>query len=200
MRLEEGPLMPLRAALGAVVKARRLELGWTQEELAERISAEGEFVRQSEISRIESGKISLPRRDRLERLADALGLPLGELLARSGWAGAESSFQPSADSRVSEPQPAFHDGSPDVTIQLGEPLSTSGEVRRPMITRPAGTRDFNPEELADLRRALARMREESDRLQHNRLTALHLQRQFHGVSDHEPERPTSQVYSVRAGG
>src|SRR5687768_13060092 len=68
--------------LGHVIRTRRLELGLTQEELADRI---GERLTQSDISRIERGTIALPRRQRLEELATALGLGLGELLIRSGW-------------------------------------------------------------------------------------------------------------------
>ena len=75
--------------LGAVIRARRIELGLTQEELAARIGGEGEYVRQSDVSRLERGRVGLPRRARLERIAAALGLPAGEVLARSGWAGAE---------------------------------------------------------------------------------------------------------------
>ena len=63
-----------------------MELGLTQEALAERI---GEGVRQADVSRLENDRIMLPRRDRLERLAEALDVPLGVLLARSGWAGAD---------------------------------------------------------------------------------------------------------------
>lgn len=72
--------------LGQVIRDRRRDLGWTQEELGARI---GHGVAQSEISRLERDKIMLPRRERLERIASALELPLGTLLARSGWAGAE---------------------------------------------------------------------------------------------------------------
>lgn len=73
--------MPNR--LGEVIRARRIELGLTQEQLAERI---GDGVRQAEISRLEGGRVEQPRRQRLEKIAVALGVPLGELLARSGWA------------------------------------------------------------------------------------------------------------------
>jgi transcriptional regulator with XRE-family HTH domain len=51
---------------------------------------------QSDVSRLERDKITLPRRDRLERIADALDIPLGELLASSGWADADRFFTPSA--------------------------------------------------------------------------------------------------------
>jgi transcriptional regulator with XRE-family HTH domain len=67
-------------------------LGLTQEQLAELISSRDEFVRQTDISKIERGQIRLPRRARLERLAKALEMPLGQLLAASGWAGAEDEF------------------------------------------------------------------------------------------------------------
>jgi len=72
--------------LGKFIKRRRIELGLTQEALAAEV---GDGVRQSEISRLESDRIVLPRRERLERLALALDVPLGELLARSGWTGAD---------------------------------------------------------------------------------------------------------------
>ena len=71
--------------LGAAVRARRLELGWSQEDLAERMAALGDWVGQPGISRIERGTVGYPRVRRLEALAEALALPVGELLARSGW-------------------------------------------------------------------------------------------------------------------
>jgi transcriptional regulator with XRE-family HTH domain len=71
--------------LGAFIRRRRLELGLTQEALAEMI---GGGVRQAEISRLEHDRVMLPRRHRLEQIATALDVPLGELLVRSGWTGA----------------------------------------------------------------------------------------------------------------
>jgi transcriptional regulator with XRE-family HTH domain len=77
-------------------------LGLTQEELAERI---GCGVRQADISRLERGRVVLPRRDRLERIASALELTPGELLVRSGWAGADRHLDASGPwpARPSEP-------------------------------------------------------------------------------------------------
>ena len=66
--------------LDQLIRARR-ELRLTQEELAERI---GGGMRQSNVSRLERGRVALPRRERLERIAAALELRLGDLLARSG--------------------------------------------------------------------------------------------------------------------
>jgi transcriptional regulator with XRE-family HTH domain len=79
--------MDTKLTLGQVIRSRRIELALTQEELAERI---GEGVRQAEVSRLERDRIMLPRRARLEAIAAALELPLGELLARSGWSGADA--------------------------------------------------------------------------------------------------------------
>ena len=95
--------------LGEALRRRRLELGWTQETLAARVADLGGDLRQSDVSRLERGKIGLPRRDRLARIAAALDLSLGELLARSGWAGADDAFNqpatvPPAQVR-SEPRP-----------------------------------------------------------------------------------------------
>ncbi len=72
--------------LGKFIRRRREELGLTQESLAELV---GDGVRQAEISRLENDRIVLPRRQRLEQIAAALDVPIGILLARSGWVGAE---------------------------------------------------------------------------------------------------------------
>lgn len=75
-----------RPTLGEAIRQRRLELGLTQEELAERI---GDGVGQNYVSQLERDKVKLPRAERLARIADVLGLKLGDLLARSGWVGFE---------------------------------------------------------------------------------------------------------------
>jgi transcriptional regulator with XRE-family HTH domain len=67
---------------GQVIRNRRIELGLTQETLADRV---GESVRQSDISRLERDYVMLPRRDRLEALARALEVSPGYLLFHSGW-------------------------------------------------------------------------------------------------------------------
>jgi len=63
--------------LGRNIAMRRKALGLTQAELAEKISAETVTI-----SRFERGN-NLPSLLRLERIANALGVPLAELLSQS---------------------------------------------------------------------------------------------------------------------
>jgi hypothetical protein len=82
-------------SLGMVIKERRRELGWSQEALAARVAAHGDRAfRQTDVSRLERGKIGFPHCERLCHIAAALGLSPGELLARSGWAGAAVAVVP----------------------------------------------------------------------------------------------------------
>lgn len=73
--------------LGAVIRERRRDLGMSQEVLARRVSElTTSNMRQSDISRLERSGAALPRQQRLEGWAQALEVPLGDLLACSGWA------------------------------------------------------------------------------------------------------------------
>lgn len=89
-------------SLGELIHRRRLELGLTQEELADRV---GDGVRQAEISRLEHDRVSLPRRARLEQIARALDIPLGVLLAGSGWTGAHEAFDTPPEAPLETTQP-----------------------------------------------------------------------------------------------
>src|SRR4051794_11366420 len=81
-----------RPTLGQIIRARRITLGMSQETLAFRVSELGSEITQADVSRIELGKVDLPRRRRLEHIAAALELSLGELLEASGWVGAVARF------------------------------------------------------------------------------------------------------------
>jgi transcriptional regulator with XRE-family HTH domain len=70
-------LIGLGALLGKNIAARRKAPGLTQAEFAEKISAETVTV-----SRFERGS-NLPSLQRLERIANVLGMPLAELLSQS---------------------------------------------------------------------------------------------------------------------
>jgi transcriptional regulator with XRE-family HTH domain len=114
--------------LGAVIRSRRLELGLTQEELAERIDPD---LRQSDVSRLERDRIALPRRRRLQAIADALDLTVGELLSASGWAGADRALaSPDANRAVEHglTAPAMPFGLVSDTIDL--PTRSPEDVER----------------------------------------------------------------------
>lgn len=67
----------LGVLLGKNISERRIALGLTQAEFAERLGADTVTV-----SRFERGS-NLPSLQRLERVADTLGVPLAELLSQS---------------------------------------------------------------------------------------------------------------------
>jgi len=106
-------------SLGTAILQRRTELGLTQAALAERVATCGDWgFRQSDISRLERGIVTLPHFTRMRSLAAALELPVGELLSQSGWTGAEGAF-PSHD-----PQPSGqHHAGPAETRDNQEPQS-----------------------------------------------------------------------------
>jgi transcriptional regulator with XRE-family HTH domain len=67
----------MKSCLGRNLRDARRKLGLTQEEVAHRSG-----VHPTEVSRIEGGKRD-PRVSTLERLADAVEVPPGQLLKRS---------------------------------------------------------------------------------------------------------------------
>jgi transcriptional regulator with XRE-family HTH domain len=78
--------MDLKRRLGQAVRHRRMELGLTQAELAERMTCD---VLQSDISRIERGYLPWPRPDLLYGLAAALSMSPLQLVMSSGWMSEE---------------------------------------------------------------------------------------------------------------
>jgi transcriptional regulator with XRE-family HTH domain len=127
--------MDATPTLGKVIRSRRFALGLTQEQLAERI---GDGVRQAEVSRLECDRVGLPRWRRLERIAAALELPLGDLLATAGWSGAERAF----------PTPAERT-APTMTLPVVVAAKDDDRSSRQRSRSP----------LTDLREALARAQE-----------------------------------------
>jgi transcriptional regulator with XRE-family HTH domain len=108
--------------LGQVIRDGRRAKGWTQESLARTIAG---GTTQSDISRLERDKITLPRRDRLERIARALDIPLGELLASSGWAAADQFF----DQRPPDGRQAPADGGAQPDSSRSEPAGQPTPTR-----------------------------------------------------------------------
>lgn len=152
-----------------------MELGLTQEALAERV---GEAVRQSEISRLELGYVSLPRRSRLEAIARALEVTPGYLLVASGWIEAgvtPDAIRPSAGTggSVTEPAPPTHHEH-----TLPEEISPAAHT--------AEERQSGAQEDTRLRSVIARSREVS-------LQTSEILRQSQNVLEkaRRPRRPTT---------
>jgi transcriptional regulator with XRE-family HTH domain len=97
---------------GDHLRKLRMDLGLTQEELAERI---GGTCSQAEISRLERGQVSMPRRARLDDLAAALEVSLGELLIHSGWLTTQEGDQVDDTSTPEE-----HREEPEASLLLEE--------------------------------------------------------------------------------
>jgi transcriptional regulator with XRE-family HTH domain len=94
-----------RPTLGSAIRTRRVELGLSQETLAARVIACGDRAfRQSDVSRLERNRVQFPHRPRMQCLAAALELSLGELLARAGWVGADAVF---GTDGVAQPEPVM---------------------------------------------------------------------------------------------
>jgi len=106
-------------SLGEAIRLRRLELGMSQEELAERIGAD---VRQSDVSRLERGKILFPRLERLNQIAAALGISIGALLTEAGWFTDEESAPLSANDPAGDFSPV------PILVVDDEPISLSAIV------------------------------------------------------------------------
>jgi transcriptional regulator with XRE-family HTH domain len=182
----------MQISLGMTIRNRRLELGLTQEQLAERISTGGEYIRQSEISRIESGAVGLPRRARLERIALALDVPLGELLARSGWTNADVYLPPSAPvavhtetssaaSAIDTEQTPF--GAWQRPEASGTPFVTSHQASEATDDHTATPRRLSTLEDIRARRealslAMRALEEEKERLRRNRRAAHDMEARY----------------------
>jgi CheY-like chemotaxis protein/transcriptional regulator with XRE-family HTH domain len=153
---EDGQALP--RTLGEAIKTRRQELGWSQEELAARVVASGDAAfRQSDVSRLERGRVGLPHRVRLARIAGALGLSAGELLARSGWAGAAASF--GATDLVSSPVAAPAVASAAIPVETEEPLLPIGDARGLPVIDWLGEASHLREVIAEAQATQARTRE-----------------------------------------
>lgn len=63
--------------IGKKIKERRLELGWSQRELSDRMG----YNNHSTITRIESGKVDVPQ-SRIIKFSEVLGVSIGYLM---GW-------------------------------------------------------------------------------------------------------------------
>jgi transcriptional regulator with XRE-family HTH domain len=141
--------MPAR--LGTFIRDRRQELGLTQEQLAERIGA---TVRQAEVSRLESNRIALPRRERLVAIAAALEVSLGELLVRTGWMEAAEGADLDAleaAAVLEEPEAIATVPDPDAAAELGS-VRAALDAAVAMLARTSAALEQTQDALASLQR------------------------------------------------
>ena len=64
-------------SIGQRIKQRRIELGWSQRDLAARMG----YNNNSTVARIENGKVDIPQ-SRIVKFSEVLGVPVGYLM---GW-------------------------------------------------------------------------------------------------------------------
>lgn len=161
------------ATLGQLIRERRLELNLTQEQLAERV---GDGVRQSEISRLERNRITLPRRHRMEDLAAALDIPLGVLLARSGWAGAEAIEDDPASESIEDPAPAPNPVESPVPAARAAHGSAPDD-RRSAPGRPAALPENDSPQMQTAMERAEKLRGEYESIRANAETTMHQARE-----------------------
>lgn len=115
----------MEQSLGQFIRRSRRALGLTQEELANRI---GHGVRQAEVSRLEHDRIEFPRRERLEAIAAALGVSLGDLLIATGWLDDEHAAVIAATKEGELPDPHVLDDAMAVLAAAKEKVAEMADL------------------------------------------------------------------------
>ncbi len=76
------------ATVGELIRAARLDKGWTQEELSDRLGMSQEWA-----SKVETGGIAAPRAATLGRVAKLLGIDLADLVLSANLATSRASAE-----------------------------------------------------------------------------------------------------------
>lgn len=125
--------------IGAIIRRRRIELGLSQEELAERCG----FKSKSSINKMESGVQGLPQ-SKIIAVAKALETTPGYIL---GWEGVEDSQQ----------QEYYTD---EVTAQIAEDMATNPNLKMLYDVQ----RDMDPEDLQAMYSLAMALKRKTERL------------------------------------
>lgn len=125
--------------IGAIIRRRRIELGLSQEELAERCG----FKSKSSINKMESGVQGLPQ-SKIIAVAKALETTPGYIL---GWEGVEENQQ----------QEYYTD---EVTAQIAEDMATNPNLRMLYDVQ----RDMDPEDLQAMYSMAMALKRKAERL------------------------------------
>ena len=125
--------------IGAIIRRRRIELGLSQEELAERCG----FKSKSSINKMESGVQGLPQ-SKIIAVAKALETTPGYIL---GWEGVEENQQ----------QEYYTD---EVTAQISEDMATNPNLKMLYDVQ----RDMDPEDLQAMYSLAMALKRKTERL------------------------------------
>ena len=125
--------------IGAIIRRRRIELGLSQEELAERCG----FKSKSSINKMEAGVQGLPQ-SKIIAVAKALETTPGYIL---GWEGVEENQQ----------QEYYTD---EVTAQIAEDMATNPNLRMLYDVQ----RDMDPEDLQAMYSMAMALKRKAERL------------------------------------
>ena len=125
--------------IGAIIRRRRIELGLSQEELAERCG----FKSKSSINKMEAGVQGLPQ-SKIIAVAKALETTPGYIL---GWEGVEENQQ----------QEYYTD---EVTAQIAEDMATNPNLRMLYDVQ----RDMDPEDLQAMYSMAMALKRKTERL------------------------------------
>ena len=125
--------------IGAIIRRRRIELGLSQEELAERCG----FKSKSSINKMEAGVQGLPQ-SKIIAVARALETTPGYIL---GWEGVEENQQ----------QEYYTD---EVTAQIAEDMATNPNLRMLYDVQ----RDMDPEDLQAMYSMAMALKRKAERL------------------------------------
>ena len=125
--------------IGAIIRRRRIELGLSQEELAERCG----FKSKSSINKMESGVQGLPQ-SKIIAVARALETTPGYIL---GWEGVEENQQ----------QEYYTD---EVTAQIAEDMATNPDLKMLYDVQ----RDMDPEDLQAMYSMAMALKRKAERL------------------------------------
>ena len=125
--------------IGAIIRRRRIELGLSQEELAERCG----FKSKSSINKMEAGVQGLPQ-SKIIAVAKALETTPGYIL---GWEGVEENQQ----------QEYYTD---EVTAQIAEDMATNPDLKMLYDVQ----RDMDPEDLQAMYSMAMALKRKAERL------------------------------------
>ena len=110
-------------SVGALIRARRQQRGWSQADLAEATGFTTSYI-----SRVERGDVGVPSQPNLQRFGDALGIALGEFYQAAGRLAGLDLPAPAPSSRLEQLILALGQQRPAFNAQLDAVVDDVGEA------------------------------------------------------------------------